>query len=695
MRRPTVARPQRRAAAPAVAAHVETAEPRRLLSASAKGTRTFDGTGNNLVDPELGSTDEQLARIVEAQYADGVHAPGDAGLPSAREVSNAVAAQSESIVNDRFLTDFVWIWGQFIDHDITLSGESHESYDIEVPDGDPLFDPFGTGRATIPLDRSHAEPDAAGVMQQTNLITAFLDGSAVYGSDAARAAALRTFEGGKLKVSDGDLLPLNTDGLENAGGADNPSLFLAGDVRANENVGLISLHTLFVREHNRLCDLLERNRPGWGDEKVYQWAREWVTAEMQAITYNEWLPALLGAQAPGVYGGYDQTADPTIKNEFSTAAFRLGHSMLSSTVQRLGADWQEAPEGHLSLADAFFRPDRVQAHGIDSTLRGASVGLAQELDSQVIDDVRNFLFGPPGSGGLDLASLNIQRGRDHGLGSYNETRAAMGMRPAEDFGDISTDVETQRRLEEAYGTVDRVELWPGLLAEEHVANSSMGETMGRIVAEQFEAIRSGDRFWYERRFSGESREALRNTTLGKVVERNTGVRGLQDNVFFDRGVVNVELPTHGHAPRVRVTVTDKHVIVRDMRTGDLMEVRGIEGVKQVRVVGAARLGDKLTLDLRQMAAPLEGGFVFSAGDADRKKDVLEVLADRRSETVSMKDNTLVYDGHKVEWSGLEEVDLRTLRPDDTVRIDHNVGATVLGRGWRHDPPRYDGDGRRF
>ena len=687
-------RPTRRAFA-GVAASVEVAEPRRMLSASSSDIRSFDGTGNNLADPQLGSTDEHLGRIVEAQYADGVHAPDDAGLPSARDVSNAIAAQSESITNDRFLTDYVWMWGQFIDHDLDLSGESHDAYDIPVSADDATFDPFGTGQVTLPLHRSHAEPDADGVMQQTNLITAFLDGSAVYGSDATRAAALRTFEGGRLKTSGDGLLPLNTGGLTNAGGDDNPNLFLAGDVRANENVGLISMHTLFVREHNRLADLLTRNRPGWPDEKVYQWARERVTAQMQAITYNEFLPALLGTQAPGSYKGYDPDADPTILNEFSTAAYRMGHSLLSPTVQRVGADWREAEEGHLQLRDAFFRPDRVMAHGIDSTLRGASVGLAQELDTQVIDDVRNFLFGPPGAGGLDLAALNIQRGRDHGLGSYNQTRGALGMRPAEDFGDISTDPAVQLRLEEAYGTVDAVELWPGLLAEDHVANSSMGETMGRIVADQFDRVRNADRFWYENRFRGATLENLQKTTLKSVIERNTGVTDLQKNVFFDRGVVNVHLPTHGAAPKVRVTVTERHVIVRDMVSGDALEVRAVDDAKQVRIIGSDRLGDRVTVDLRRAASRLAGGIVFDGGEGDRRRDELVMLGDIGHDRVRMKDQFLTCNGHKVEWSGLERVDLQSFTRPDDVRVDHNVGVEVLMADKRHDPPGGGGDDDRF
>ena len=192
-------------------------------------------------------------------YQDGISEPAGAGRPSAREISNGVAAQTRSIPNVAKATDFVWQWGQFIDHDIDLTEgtEEPEPFNIPVPEGDPFFDPNSTGTQTISLNRSAFDPstgtDPGNPRQQINQITAFLDGSMVSGSDELRARALRTNDGtGRLKMSRKRLLPFNTEGLPNAGGPD-PSLFLAGDVRVNEQSGLTALHTLFVREHNRNC----------------------------------------------------------------------------------------------------------------------------------------------------------------------------------------------------------------------------------------------------------------------------------------------------------------------------------------------------------------------------------------------------------------------------------------------------------
>ena len=500
--------------------------------------RSIDGTGNNVENPELGSTHVPLLNTTTVEYADGISEPAGADRPSAREISNTIAAQTTTEVNDRGLTDITWLFGQFIDHDLDLSegdGET-ESFDIEVPEGDIFFDPFGTGEEVITLSRS---PTVEGTgtstdnpALQVNDITAFLDGSVIYGSDQERADELRTFEGGLLEVSEGDLLPFNEAGLDNAGGTGD-TLFLAGDIRANENAALLAMHTLWVREHNYWAGELAAEDPSLTDEEIYQEAKAIVTAELQVITYNEFLPALLGEDVISEYSGYDSSVDPSIANVFSTAAYRFGHSMLSTELLRLNNDGTTAEEGNLSLADAFFSPDEISDNGIDSLLLGATSQIANEIDNQVVDDIRNFLFGPPGAGGFDLASLNIQRGRDHGLADYNQVREDMGLDRVTSFGEISSDPNVAANLEALYGDVDNIDVWVGGLAEDHVDGGSLGELFTTIIADQFERIRDGDRFWYENVFSVSELDQLESTTLADILERNTDIVGLQENVFFD------------------------------------------------------------------------------------------------------------------------------------------------------------------
>ena len=499
---------------------------------------SIDGTGNNLANPDWGSTDFELLRLVSVEYADGVSDPAGEDRPSAREISNAIADQSESVTNERGLTDLLWLWGQFIDHDLDLTenADPAESFDIEVPLGDEYFDPNGTGEVTIGLNRSIYDTETGDEVgdprQQINEITAFLDGSVIYGSDDERAAALRTFEGGKLKTSEGDLLPFNTEGLANAGGTGD-TLFLAGDVRANENAALTSMHTVWVREHNRIAEELAAADSTLSDEEIYQQARAIVRAELQVITYNEFLPALLGKGALDRYSGYDPTVDPSIANLFSTAAYRFGHSMLSSELLRLNNDGSVADEGNLPLQEAFFAPDEITAYGIESLLLGAANQTAQEIDNMVVDDVRNFLFGQPGQGGFDLASLNIQRGRDHGLADYNQARMDLGLEPVTSFDQITSNPELAAELEAVYGDVNNVDAWVGGLAEDHVAGSSVGELIQTVLVDQFERIRDGDRFWYQNVFEGRQLEDLERTTLADVITRNTDIEGLQNHVFFE------------------------------------------------------------------------------------------------------------------------------------------------------------------
>lgn len=517
---------------------VETLEDRVVPSTIFE---SIDGTGNNLLHANWGSSGTDLIRIAPAAYGDGISSPAGSSLPSARVISNVVVDHPDGdLKNARDMSNFVYAWGQFIDHDLdlTTSASPRTSFNVAVPKGDPEFDPNSTGTQIIPLSRSNYDP-ATGTSktnprQQINDITAFLDGSMVYGSDATRAAALRTFSGGKLKTSDGNLLPANTAGLANANDThqtpDN-QLFLAGDVRANENVELTSLQTLFVREHNRLATSIAASNPGLNDEQIYQLARRFVIAEIQSITYNEFLPALLGPDAMRPYQGYNPNVNPGIANEFSAAAFRLGHSMLGDDVEFLDNNGNEVHDA-MALKDVFFNPNVVRETGIDPILKYLASDNAEEIDTKVVDSLRNFLFGQPGQGGLDLASLNIQRGRDHGLADYNTTRAAYGLPRVRSFADITSNVQLQQQLKSLYGTVDKIDLWVGGLAEDHVRGGSLGPTFTRIVADQFMRLRDGDRFFFERQFSGRDLANLEHTTLADVIRRNTGLTNLQDNVFF-------------------------------------------------------------------------------------------------------------------------------------------------------------------
>src|SRR5262249_40926190 len=145
--------------------------------------------------------------------------------------------------------------------------------------------------------------------------------------------------------------------------------------------------------------------------------------------------------------------------------------------------------------------------------------------------------GPPGAGGFDLASLNIQRGRDHGLADYNTTRAAYGLPKVTSFAQITSNPVLQAELKQLYGNVNNIDLWVGGLAEDHVAGGSVRPLFPRIIANQFERTRDGDRLWFENLYSGPALASLENTSLAQIIARNTVDTNLQANVFFYKAAI--------------------------------------------------------------------------------------------------------------------------------------------------------------
>ena len=511
--------------------------------------RTYDGSYNNLQNPHWGKAGDQLIRFAPNTYADGISSIAGPNRPNPRAVSNAVFAQND-LINDQFgISDFCWVFGQFIDHDIDLTPDgSSELVSVNVPAGDIWFDPLGTGEVEIPILRN-IYIDGTGTSienprEHPNVITAFIDGSTIYGSDEERANWLRSHEGGKLKTSTGNLLPYNTVSgefydaidpeaphMDNATGISD-KLFVSGDSRANENTLLTSTHTLFVREHNRLCDIYSAKHPDWTDEQIYQHVKKLVGGLIQSIVYNEWLPAMGLEIAP--YAGYNPDVNPQIMNLFSGAAYRLGHTLLSGTFKRLDNEGNAMPIGDLQLRNAYFNPFSImEAGGIEPYFKGMATHMQQKLDAKMVDDVRNFLFGAPGSGGLDLAAINIQRGRERGIADYNAIREAFGLPRYHFFQQINSDAVISNSLMNLYLNINDIDPWVGLLAEPPLSNSIYGPTLTEIMKAQFTALRDGDRFFYENDpvLSAEERLWIERMTFRDVIMYNTGITLMQDNVF--------------------------------------------------------------------------------------------------------------------------------------------------------------------
>eukprot|EP01083_Nonionella_stella_P056059 147829_1 len=517
--------------------------------------RSIDGTGNNQMDNDMGAAHTATQKCVPSAYADGYNSMAGQYRYNPRELSNVLSVQdpeeSKAWVNDRYLTQFAWQFGQFIDHDITLVTEDksvldpYSHIDIYMPCNDPTFDPYGHCDAAhvMPMCRSKAYNGSGehDTRYQQNDITSFVDASMIYGSDQEVADSLRSYQDGLMNVTEtnhGDLLPIGDDGF-----------FIGGDIRANEVTGLTMLHTIFIRLHNMIArsiiDTVELNHPGLDnaqiDELVYQYAKVIVNAIIQKIAYKDWLPTLFGPTATaeylGTYAGYDSNVTSAICNIFSSAVFRFGHSMIPQKLPLRNDKCNQKAYSNddLELRESFFEPTiwSEKKDLIECMVNGFSCTLSNEVDLAVTDALRNFLFHnlqpEEEAVGLDLMAVNIQRGRDHGLPDYNSVREYLGLDPIADFDGISDDEALNRKLKVLYkNDVDSIDLFVGVLAEQHFEDGSFGELISLVVLEQFARLRDGDRFWYEHYVvDGELRDIIDGITLKDVMEATTNIDEVQ------------------------------------------------------------------------------------------------------------------------------------------------------------------------
>ena len=415
--------------------------------------RSVDGSCNNLRDSNLGRTGTPFQRILLPEYAPGTldlprkSSEGKFELPSARLVSTKLA-EDETNPADSDNTILVMQMGQFIDHDIThtpnhgiqccgRNGAFPATFDAEKCSPIRLFqdDPFWRGRKTcMNFARSLSSPSLKCELQtreQLNQISHWLDGSNIYGSTQEEADYLRTGRG-QLKVSRvggaggvaraGNLPSCAQERKGKVTGCDvcgskKADCFFAGDFRVNEQLNLIVLHTLFMREHNRVASQLAALNPDWDSETLYQEARRVTVAEYQHILFKEWLPIIIGTTFMTSYGlfpresgfssDYMDNFDPRINNEFAAAAFRFGHSMVPHTFRSVS---RERRATVLKMADQFFKPASLKQTGfLDGLVRGMTQQGSQLWDGNFVEDLRNHLFeSSKGRGGLDLVAVNIQ-----------------------------------------------------------------------------------------------------------------------------------------------------------------------------------------------------------------------------------------------------------------------------------------------
>ncbi|KAH6921700.1 hypothetical protein HPB50_004118 [Hyalomma asiaticum] len=305
--------------------------------------------------------------------------------------------------------------------------------------------------------------------------------------------------------------------------------FRGGDERVNEHPALTSMHTVWLRQHNRIARRLQQLNTHWDDERLFQETRRIVGAQWQHIIYSEWLPPILGPDAmvryqlvPTGRSRYAPDVDATVLNEFAAAAFRLGHTLIDGVFQRIDIDGQRSP---FELQDFYFFPFYLYHGDMDNIIRGLLRHPGQHYDSFITEGVTHHLYRLRNdSYGLDLIALNLQRGREHGLRPYVDYLQYCTGYQATTFEDLLqyTPAHIVQLYSTLYDDVTDIDLFTGGITETSVQGGLVGPTFACILGQQFRRLKFGDRFYYEHEgqagsFAPEQLQEIRKTTLAHIL----------------------------------------------------------------------------------------------------------------------------------------------------------------------------------
>ena len=319
------------------------------------------------------------------------------------------------------------------------------------------------------------------------------------------------------KTRVGDLLP--PDPLSGDPCTEIDGCVLAGDTRVNENTALAAMHTVWVRLHNvyaKVIDQLGRRKPkdfptiarGRRNRNtiIFEEARKIVIAILQHIFYDEWLPKIVSVPA---YKGYNPGVRAEVRQAFATAAFRFGHTLVRNNFERVNSDYTRSRDGPLSVRASFNNNRPINRRGIEPIMQGlfANDAEAEDFDNTFSRSIGRTLFiRPRQSGFQNLLALNIQRGRDHGLQSYTAYRKLCGIpnarprgsNPFSIFRNTITNPEILKDLRRTYGSPkNHIDFFAAAISETNDGPKLLGRTFGCILSRTFQALRDGDRFYYE------------------------------------------------------------------------------------------------------------------------------------------------------------------------------------------------------
>ncbi|XP_014219673.1 peroxidasin homolog [Copidosoma floridanum] len=527
--------------------------------------RSHSGRCNNPLYPARGSALEAYVRLLPADYADGVSLPRG-GLPSARSVSTTMHSGGPDLQHPHLMA-LTALFGEFVAHDLAHTPRAG------LPNGERLK------CCDVPFDRFHPEcfpiqAEAGGCMeyarsaphpgnvhqgcklgarQQINQATSYLDLSPVYGSSEATARVLRSGKSGLLNTQRRNLPMASTDPRSCRLDSRAFPCFLSGDSRVNEHPGLALMHLLFLREHNRLAEGLASINPHWDDERLYQEARRITIAEMQHVTYGEFLPAVLGEAAiddyelrllnRGYFQGYDSRVDATLTNAGASAGLFFVAALTPKTLDLVDTRTEEK-SGERSLLSAFYAPQELyEAGAIDRLIAGATAGHSRKPLPASLNEVlveRYFHDGRTRDAPIDYAAQMIQQGRDHGLPGYKLWRPFCDLPELNGFKDLEGTIAADviHRLQGVYRRVEEIDLVTGALAEAPVVGSVLGPTFICLLGRTFRNARVGDRYWYESGkgpgpFTPEQLQEVRKTSMARILcDNGDRLKRVQPRAFL-------------------------------------------------------------------------------------------------------------------------------------------------------------------
>ncbi|SFL08531.1 Animal haem peroxidase [Nitrosomonas aestuarii] len=477
-------------------------------------TRTIDGSFNDLKHPEMGMAGTRFGRNVPLQ--DSITDTTNIHSPNSRKVSQALLTRN-NFIPATILNINAASWIQFQTHDWFSHGRNQPDSQWEVPiEGK---DTWPQDQRPMKIDKTLADQSrpAASDGPQTfiNTETHWWDASQIYGSNQETIDKLRSHTDGKMRIEKSGFLPLDPE--------------LKIDLVAFPGTwwfGLSMLHTLFVKEHNSICDHLKQAYPQWDDEQLFNHARLINAALIAKIHTVEWTPAILPHPATAMAMNINWWG--ILGRKFKNMFGRIGNSEILSGIPGSKAEHHAAPYSlteefvsvyrmHPLVPDQFdfyshrdgkFLTSKPFMAGFDKQARPMmedigmenlfySFGIAHP-GALTLHNYPNFLrkLVKPTGEAFDLAAVDILRDRERGVPRYNRFRELVGRERVNSFEEITSNSQWAQELRVIYDNdINQVDLMVGLYAEDLPEGFGFSDTAFRVFILMASRRLKSDRFF--------------------------------------------------------------------------------------------------------------------------------------------------------------------------------------------------------